>query len=146
MSTDRSVTKHLMETLENGRLGYEKAAEKLSNEAPELLRMLQDAASQRAGMYQELDVIASRYGDDLDEKSTVAGAVHRGWMAVKDAFTGDSAEAILNAAATGEDYAIEQYEEAISNAISPEFRPVLERQLQHVRSARAALDSFRKTA
>ena len=129
MSKDKEVTKDLMETLEDARLGYEKAAERLSSEHAVLSSRMSAAAKQRSEMYKELQVIASAYGDQMDESGSVAGTVHRGWLAVKDALSSDSAEAVLKAAITGENHTIEQYEEAVTEDLSPEFRPVVQRHL-----------------
>jgi len=54
---------------------------------------------------------------------------------VKDAFTGDDADAVISAAETGEDHALEQYREALDADISPEFRPVVARQMASVEAA-----------
>jgi uncharacterized protein (TIGR02284 family) len=142
MSTDKEVTKELMETLEDGRLGYEKAAEKLSASHGEIASHLSAAAKKRSEMYAELKHIASNYGDALEESGSIAAAVHRGWLAVKDALTSDSAEAVLNAAATGENHSIMQYEEALTGDVSNEFRPVLQRQLVVLKSALADLERW----
>jgi len=86
-------------------------------------------------MSDELKQIAVAYGDDADQRSTVPGALHRGWIAVKDAFTGDDADAVIGAAETGEDHALEQYREALDADVSPEFRPILARQMASVEAA-----------
>jgi uncharacterized protein (TIGR02284 family) len=140
MSTDKEVTKELMETLEDGRLGYEKAAEKLRNEHGEIASQLSAASQKRSEMYAELKTIASKYGDALEESGSVAAAVHRGWLALKDAVASDSAEAVLNAAITGENHSIEQYEEALAGDVSSEFRPVLQRQLVVLKNSLASLE------
>ena len=66
----------------------------------------------------------------------MAAKAHRGWMAVKDAVAGSDPDGVLDAAATGEDHAVSEYEQALEADISPEFKTVLERQLGEVRSAR----------
>ena len=71
----------------------------------------------------------------LSKCSTIPGAIHRGWITVKDALTGDDADAVINAAETGEDHAVEQYREALDADISAEFRPVVARQLSSVEAA-----------
>lgn len=142
MSTDKEVTKDLMETLEDGRLGYEKAAEKLRGEHGEISTQLSAASKKRSEMYAELKTIASKYGDGLEESGSVAAAVHRGWLALKDAVTSDSSEAVLNAAITGENHSIEQYEEALTGDVSSEFRSVLQRQLVVLKNSLASLERW----
>ncbi len=142
MSTDKKVTKKLMQVLQDGKEGYEKAAERVAEAKPDAAAAFRDAASERASMYAELDRIAATYGDDLEEDSGVIAAIHRGWMSLKDALTQDDAAAVVNSAKTGEDYAIEQYEEALNDDVSDEFRPVLQRQLAAIKAARSSLDRF----
>lgn len=136
MSTDEKIAKKLTQTLENGRLGFESAAEKLDAEQPAVAAAFRQFSQERAAMSTELASLAAAYGDDIDQRSTVPGALHRGWMAVKDALTSDDATAVLNAAETGEDHAVEEYKEALSDTdVSPEFRVILTRQLASVQAA-----------
>lgn len=136
MSTDETIATNLIQTLENGKEGFEKAAEKLADsDRPDVAAKFREFAQQRAAMSDELKQIAVAYGDDPDQRTTLAGALHRGWIAVKDALTGDDADAVIGAAETGEDHAVEQYREALEADISPEFRPVVARQLASVQAA-----------
>ena len=125
-----------------GRLGYERAAERVREEHPETATKLRAAASDRAQLYTELQTIAATYGDQIEESGSLTGALHRGWMTVKDAFTSSDVEAVIEAAKTGEDHAIEEYQDALKTDISAEFRPVLERQLASVKAARANLSAM----
>jgi len=62
--------------------------------------------------------------------------VHRGWIALKDALTGDDAGAVLKAASTGEDHAVSEYEDALKMDLSAGFRAVVVRQHAAVVAAR----------
>ena len=136
MSTDESIATNLIHTLENGKEGFAKAAEKLGDsDRPEVATKFREFSQQRATMSDELKQITVAYGDDAEQRSTVPGTLHRGWIAVKDAFTGDDADAVISAAETGEDHALEQYREALDADISPEFRPVVARQMASVEAA-----------
>ena len=136
MSIDESVATKLIHTLENGKEGFAKAAEKLgASDRPEVATKFREFSQQRAKMSDELKQITVAYGDDAEQRGTVPGALHRGWIAVKDAFTGDDADAVISAAETGEDHALEQYREALDADISPEFRPVVARQMASVEAA-----------
>lgn len=136
MSTDESVATDLIRTLENGKEGFEKAAGKLQDsDRPDVAAKFREFSQERAAMSDELKLIAGAYGDDIEQRPTVAGAIHRGWISVKDALSGDDAEAVIGAAETGEDHALEQYRDALEADISPEFRPVVERQLASVQAA-----------
>lgn len=136
MSTDESVATDLIRTLENGKEGFTTAAEKLAkSDRPDVAAKFREFAQQRAAMSEELEAIAGAHGDDIEQRGTVPGALHRGWIALKDALTGDDADAVIGAAETGEDHALEQYREALDADISPEFRPIIARQLASVQAA-----------
>jgi uncharacterized protein (TIGR02284 family) len=136
MSTDERVASQLTKTLENGRLGYERAAERMKeSDRADLAEKFRQFASERAAMTAELEQLAAAYGDDIDDRSTIPGAMHRGWMVVKDILTGSDIGAVLNSAEQGEDHALEEYREAMASDISPDFRPVLEKQMATVQRA-----------
>jgi uncharacterized protein (TIGR02284 family) len=136
MSPDESVATDLIRTLENGKEGFAKAAEKLDDSGrADVAAKFREFAQQRAAMSDELKAIAGAYGDDVDQRGTLPGALHRGWIAVKDALAGDDAEAVIGAAETGEDHAVEQYQEALEADLSPEFRPIIVQQLASVQAA-----------
>lgn len=136
MSTDEKVASQLIKTLENGKVGFERAAEKLeASNRPDLSTRFREFAAQRAEMSHELESIANAYGDEIDQRSTLPGAVHRGWMAVKDALSGNDADGVISAAEQGEDHALAEYRDALEADLSPEFRPVLQRQMASVQAA-----------
>ncbi|MEZ5225935.1 MAG: PA2169 family four-helix-bundle protein [Acidimicrobiales bacterium] len=94
-STDRKVTTDLIETLEDGSRGFAEAAERLAGtDRPDLATRFAEFGRQRAAFSQELESMAAAYGDDIDENGSVAAAVHRGWMSIKDAVTGSSASGV----------------------------------------------------
>jgi uncharacterized protein (TIGR02284 family) len=137
MSDDAKAAKELVETLKDGERGFAAAAEKLRDgEHPEWATTLQRLSEQRAGFWREIVDLGHAYGDDVDESGTVAAAVHRGWIALKDAVTGDDPEAVLKAAETGEDHAVSEYEDALKMDLSAGFREVVVRQQAAVVAAR----------
>ena len=100
MSVDEKVTAELVETLKDGEAGFERAAASVEKEDVPLAQLLRDLSAQRAGFAAELQAMAANYGDDVDEDGTVAGTLHRGWIALKDAVTGSSTSTVLKAALT----------------------------------------------
>ena len=146
MSTDESTTKDLIETLRDGEKGFAQAAEKLgSTDRAYLAIQFQRYSEQRGNFANELEQMASRYGDDIDESGSVAAAVHRGWMSLKDAMTGSSASGVLDAAEQGEDHAVSEYEKALEADISPELRAVVTRQFADVKRTHDEVRSLRDT-
>ena len=137
MSDDEKVAKDLVETLKDGEKGFASAAEKLKdNDHPMWSATLQRLSEQRAGFRREIVALGDEYGDDVDEGGSTAAALHRGWLSLKDALTGDDASQVLSAAVTGEDHAVSEYETALEQDLSSGFREVVSRQHAAVVAAR----------
>ncbi len=147
MSVDESVTQDLIKTLENGHEGFQRASEKLSSSnEPALAAEFATFSAQRGQFATELARMAATYGDQVDKRTTLPGALHRGWMAVKDMLAGSDADGVLDAAAQGEDHAVEEYETAMKADISDGLRAVISRQFTDVKAARDRVTSARDTA
>ncbi|WP_404390159.1 PA2169 family four-helix-bundle protein [Humibacillus xanthopallidus] len=137
MSDDEKVAKDLVETLKDGERGFASAAEKLrDSDHPAWATTLQGLCEQRAGFRREIVALGDAYGDDVDESGSAVAALHRGWISLKDALTGDDAGSVLGAAVTGEDHAVSEYEKALEQDLSAGFREVVSRQHAAVVAAR----------
>ncbi|WP_353952297.1 PA2169 family four-helix-bundle protein [Knoellia sp. S7-12] len=137
MSDDAKAAEELVETLRDGEKGFSAAADKLRDgDHPEWATLMQRLSEQRASFRQEIVALGHDYGDDVDESGTAAAALHRGWISLKDALTGDDAGGVLGAAVTGEDHAVSEYEKALDKDLSAGFREVVSRQHQTVVAAR----------
>ena len=137
MSDDNQVAKELVETLKDGERGFARAAEKLRDgDHPEWAGTLQRLSEQRRDFHREIVALGHDYGEDVDEGGTLAATLHRGWISLKDALTGDDATGVLKAASTGEDHAVTEYEKALQQDLSAGFREVVSRQHMAVRAAR----------
>ena len=137
MSDDAKVAKDLVETLKDGERGFAAAAEKLrDSDRAQWATTLDRLAEQRIGFRREIVAMGHDYGDDVDESGSAAAALHRGWISLKDALTGDDAGSVLGAAVTGEDHAVSEYEKALEMDLSDGFRQVVARQHAAVVAAR----------
>lgn len=144
MSTDKSVTKDLIETLVDGKKGFADAADKLADSArPDLSTKFREYSSQRAAFSSELEGMAARYGDDIDEAGSTAAALHRGWMSLKDALAGSDPKGVLDAVEQGENHAVSEYEKALKHDISDGLRTVVNRQFTEIKVARDAIRALR---
>lgn len=87
MSNDAAVTKDLIQTsLEDGREGFAKGAEKLAADGEgDLATTFRQHSTERGAFADELQALAAAYGDQIEESGSVAAKLHRGWMSVKDA-------------------------------------------------------------
>ncbi|BAN00944.1 ferritin-like domain-containing protein [Ilumatobacter coccineus] len=146
MSTDRKVTKDLIETLQDGKKGFAEAADKLAEtDRADLASKFRAFSEQRADFCTELDRMAAAYGDDIDEDGSVLAAVHRGWMSLKDAIAGSDPDGVLDAAEQGEDHAVSEYKKALEADISADLRQTIERQFLHIQSAHDEVKRLRDT-
>ncbi len=137
MTDDDKVAKELVETLKDGERGFASAAEKLQDsDRPEWAATLTRLSEQRATFAREIVELGHQYDEDVDASGSLAASVHRGWVSLKDALTGDDAGGVLSAAATGEDHAVSEYEDALKQDLSDGFRDVVSRQQAAVVAAR----------
>jgi uncharacterized protein (TIGR02284 family) len=147
MSADEKVAKDLVETLKDGRNGFASAAEKLrDSERPEVAATLQRLSEQRAGFARDIVAMGHEYGDDVEESGSVAAALHRGWLSLKDALTGDDASGVLGAAVTGEDHAVSEYEKALEEDLSDGFRSVVQQQHAAIVAARDEVKALQQAS
>jgi uncharacterized protein (TIGR02284 family) len=143
MSVDEKITQDLVQTLEDGKDGFAKGAEKLDSEAPEVAAVFREYSEQRDRFATELRTLAQNYGDEVHESGTVAAAVHRGWMTLKDALSGDDAKAVLDVAEQGEDHAVREYRKALEEDLSEGLRTVVQRQAADVKAAHDRVKALR---
>jgi uncharacterized protein (TIGR02284 family) len=147
MSADEKVAKELVETLKDGRTGFASAAEKLrDSDRPEVAATLERLSEQRAAFAREIVEMGHEYGDDVDKSGTMTAALHRGWLSLKDALTGDDASGVLGAAVTGEDHAVTEYEKALKEDLSDGFRSVVQQQHAAIVAARDEVKALQQTS
>ncbi len=140
MPNDEDFIEDLVQTAEDGRDGYAKGAEELAKgDHTELAAVFQRYSEQRDQFITQLRGVENKYGEDPDSGGTMAAAVHRGWIAVKDAVTGSSPSAQLKAAIQGEGNAIERYEGFVTEDLSADLKSLVELQLEEIKLARAEL-------
>ncbi|MDQ2756595.1 MAG: PA2169 family four-helix-bundle protein [Actinomycetota bacterium] len=138
MSADAKIAKDLVETLKDGQKGFASAAEKLTeSERPEWAATMRRFEQQRAAFAQEIVSLGHDYGDDVDESGSTLAAAHRGWLSLKDALTGDKPNGVLDAAVSGDNHTVSEYEKALKeDDLSEGFRTVIQRQHGEVVAAR----------
>lgn len=147
MSADEKVAKELVETLKDGRTGFASAAEKLrDSDRPEVAATLERLSEQRETFARDIVAMGHEYGDDVDKSGTVTAALHRGWLSLKDALTGDDPSGVLGAAVTGEDHAVTEYEKALDEDLSDGFRSVVQQQHAAIVAARDEVKALQQAS
>lgn len=128
------TVEHLARTAEDGARGFDQAAEHIDE--PSIASLFRELGAERGRFAEQLRaILATDYRDVISETGTVKGALHRGWIAVKDALTGDDPHAIVSAAEEGEDYALEQWNEALATPLPAELAELVRRQRDAVKTA-----------
>lgn len=132
-----SVIENLLETVQNGRKGFAEAADKLDDDGNEQLASeMRQLSQQRLRMSNELKALAVAEGSPIaNGNGSVAGKLHRSFMALRDALTGEDPYAVLAAAEQGEDHAVAEYKRALGEEIPGSVRAVVERQFREVQTA-----------
>lgn len=128
-----STLNNLIETCKDGQQGFLQAADSIKN--PEIRALFRTYSQQRAQFLTELQAEVRRMGGDPADSGSVAGALHRGWINLKAAITGQSEKAIIAEAERGEDSAVRNYEEARQTGLPPAIQSIVERQYIQVKSA-----------
>jgi len=129
-----STLNSLIETCRDGEEGFRVASGDVKN--AELKTLFTEYSQQRARFIDELQIIVDGLGEDAAETSSVAGALHRGWINIKSVISSGDEHAILAECERGEDSAVEQYQEALADqTLSAQVRDVVQRQYVAVQAA-----------
>lgn len=125
-----SILNDLIETSKDGEKGFSKAA--ADAKSAELKTVFLEAARRCREGAQELQTTVRALGGDPEKTSSVAAAIHRGWVSIREAVTSRDDEAILEECERGEDYAKAQYRKALEHELPSTVREVVDRQYRGV--------------
>jgi uncharacterized protein (TIGR02284 family) len=129
-----SVLNNLIETCKDGQNGFQTAAEGIARS--EFKSLFYQYSQQRAQFAGELQAEVRRLGGDPEQTGSVAATLHRGWINIKSAVTGEDVNAVLAECERGEDSAVSNYRDALADANLPtDVRAVIERQYAEVQEA-----------
>jgi uncharacterized protein (TIGR02284 family) len=137
----RSTLNGLIETLKDGEEGFRTSADKLQNRATS--EEFRTFAHQRAHFAADLQAQVSRIGGEPATSGSTGGALHRGWINLKTALTGNNDHAILEEAESGEDAAVKNYRDAVSKDLPSDIRAVVETQFSQVLRVHNTVRSLR---
>jgi len=107
-----SELKGLVNILNDGKEGYEAASAHTGT--IELKGVFLKYSAQRAGYAMALkEHIQQHGGGSENEKGGLLGALHRGWMEIRQALSSSEDLAILSSVATGEQEALDKYDQLL---------------------------------
>jgi uncharacterized protein (TIGR02284 family) len=107
----------LIGTLIDSINGYTKAAEDTEN--ARFAEIFRARATERQAAVAKLQAAVAALGGNPEDDGTTAGAMHRGWINLKEAVVGRDDEAIVNSVESGEDYLKEKFETALKHKDLP---------------------------
>ena len=112
----------------------------------QLKSLFNEYSHQRSRFASELQSQAQILGESKPEdSSSAAGALHRAWINLKPAVTSGDDHAILAECERGEDSAVNEYEKAMKDDLSPSLLDIVSRQYSEVKSAHDRIRNLRDT-
>ncbi|MGP1630107.1 MAG: PA2169 family four-helix-bundle protein [Giesbergeria sp.] len=120
------VLNDLLETSRDGEYGFRTSAEHA--DSAEVKTLLLRRASECASAVAELEQAIRQRGGKPADGGTMIGSMHRGWVAVKTAFSSMDDKAVLQECERGEDSAVASYRKALKRSLPADARALVERQ------------------
>ena len=143
MTAMTHTLKQLLETVENGKRGFAEGAQKLTKDGNmTIAATFAELSRQREKFSSELRALDPELGD-FDADGTIPGAIHRGWMALKDALSSDDPQGVLDAAEQGEDNALKEFQSALDADLSQDARAVVARQYEQIKMSHDKVRALR---
>lgn len=136
--------RHLLLICNDGKEGYEKAAEEVHS--THLKEIFLRSAAERERMAEELKEKITQFGGhENDEDGDITGKLHRTFMSIKAAFTGKGKDdqAVLLSVRTGEEAALEAYDGTLQGEIlNTPLKPFLTGQRTQISQAFYEVDKI----
>jgi uncharacterized protein (TIGR02284 family) len=125
-----STLNDLIKTCKDGEEGFRQCSEHISN--PQLKSLFAARADGCAKAADELGSLIASLGGTPMARSSVSGSMHRSWVNLKAAVSGQDDKSILSETERGEDIAVASYRNALERDLPPAVRTVVEHQYQLV--------------
>lgn len=112
-----SVLNDLLTKNYDAEKGYKEAAEKIEHTS--LKSYFENQAQNRYDFGHQIKALISKYGGEPDKGTSIAGDLHRTWIAIRDVFaSGDNA--IYNECIRGEESFSAEYGEVLADEVLPQ--------------------------
>lgn len=121
----------LIEVCKDGEYGFAACAN--GAQSADLQALFSDRVNQCRRSAEALARLVTQYGGSADLSGSVSGALHRGWVKVRDGLSGASDRSILEECERGEDYAVEKYRDALQVGLPEDVQRVVQAQYEGAR-------------
>jgi uncharacterized protein (TIGR02284 family) len=144
MDNDNTIStlNNLIETCKDGENGFRTAADGVKN--MELKTLFTTYSQQRAKFAAELQGEVSGLGGDPEKTGSVVASLHRGWINIKSAVTGEDEAVVIAECESGEDSAKANYEAAMKETLPANIKSTIERQYGQVKEAHDRIRDMKK--
>jgi uncharacterized protein (TIGR02284 family) len=139
-----SILNDLIEVSKDGEEGFRSSAEHVDE--PQLKTFFLRRSYEVATSVQELQDLVRALGGEPASSTSLGGALHRRWIAIKTALTSNDTVAVLNETERGEDVALAAYRKAAEKELPTHIRFVVVRQLEGAKRNHDQVKQLRDTA
>jgi uncharacterized protein (TIGR02284 family) len=137
-----SCLNDLIQTCRDSEKGFKTAAERVKSDV--VSNYFERCSLERAQFASELQAEVRQLGGDPATMGSPSGVLHRGWMNVISAVTGD--DAIVSECEREEDSAVKAYQEALKQNLPPNVLPVVKHQFTRIKQSHDRLRDMKKRA
>jgi uncharacterized protein (TIGR02284 family) len=136
-----SVLNTLTETCKDGENGFKAAAEQAKQQT--LKALFAKYSAQRTQYALELQSTVRGLGDKPETTGHMSGALHRGWMGLKEALSSNDDKALIDECEAGEDSAMKAYKEALGKPLPPEIENLVRKQFAGVQEGHRVMSNLK---
>lgn len=143
MYTEKMSNKlnELLEKNYDAEAGYKKAADLVEN--PQLKQFFEKQAQHRYDFGHELKTEIRNVGGTPDKGTSTTADAHRAWMSIKDTFSANDEESILEEVERGEKAAVEEYKEVMSDTtLPPSTKGIISNQVSNIENTLRNVKNF----
>lgn len=132
-----SVLNDLLTKNYDAEKGYQEAAKNIEHAS--LINYFEQQAKNRYDFGHQIKPLIAKYGGESNKGTSIAGDLHRTWIAIRDAFTNGD-QAIYDECIRGEEAFSEEYAEVLANGDLPlDVKDIVQNQKNSVDKALASL-------
>lgn len=124
--------------------GFSEAADHVDDDS--LASMFRKLSTQRRSFADELRQFIAINDEEASDTGSIQGAVHRWWMIIRDAVSGDDDYSVLAEAERGEDAIKDLYEDVLLKTLGSPVHQTLQQQYSQVQESHDTIRKVRDAA